>query len=331
MKLLAKSIIDKRQTDTRKDLDVDGIEIVLLGRELDDENINATTQAFIALADHFPIIGVEAPISYHGLPVNPIAEDTSIREQSREYLQRCLDLTSQLKAATGAEVYFQYQYAFGNFQPNGYPARKVPRDYELQQIAAFHRSLEAQCDFPVQIENGTPIHLHNNQPAYRHTTIRLSDFAEHNIPVALDICHLAISLYTWSKARPLTLNLDSVKTPRGILAIEMTEEDRTFGRRIADSRKDQNSITDILIEQITQYAPIIGSLQFSNAKAGFATSDEEEGYAGSDGLIDIPRVLAKAIVPCNLPYLIPEYQEEDYCSPIHQRTIISFVRTLSKR
>jgi hypothetical protein len=42
-------------------------------------------------------------------------------------------------------------------------------------------------------------------------------------------------------------------------------------------------------------------------------------------------VLAEAIIPCNIPYVIPEYHEEDYCNPQHQRRIIPFVRALSQR
>jgi len=331
MKLLAKSIIDQRQTDIRKDLDVEGIEIILLGGELEKDNIKATTEAFITLAEDFPVIGIEAPTSYKGLPVNPIAEDKVTRGISRDYLQRCVDLTSQLRAKANVEVYFQYQFAFGNYLPTGYPKQKVPLSYELEQIASFHYALESQCDFPIQIENGTPIHLHNDFPAYRNSTIRMSDFAQHCLPVALDICHLALTLYTWSKAKPLTISLDSVKTPKGILAIEMTEEDRALGTRIAQEKNEQRTITNIIIEQIREYAPLIGSLQFSNAKPGFATDELEESYAGSDGLIDIPRVLAEAIIPCNIPYVIPEYHEEDYCNPQHQRRIIPFVRALSQR
>jgi len=91
-------------------------------------------------------------------------------------------------------------------------------------------------------------------------------------------------------------------------------------------REEFLDLRDISVE----YSSFIGSLQFSNAKAGVGTSDDDEGYAGEDGLLDIPRIFREAIIPVDVPYLIPEYQETNYGNPVHQQKVIAMVRDLQR-
>lgn len=148
--------------------------------------------------------------------------------------------------------------------------------------------------------------------------------------MALDIAHLAITLYTWSKAQQQRDGSYLIESPRGRLEIEMTDKDYEIGKRIRDSLSLQEAITAEVIECINKYSSLIGSLQFSNAKAGVGTDVNDEGYIGRDGLLDIPRIFREVIIPKNISYVIPEYQETDYLDPIHQREAIAMVRRLQR-
>ncbi len=94
MKLLAKSAIDPVQTDVRKKLPVDGIEIIFLGPEID--NYERTMGYFLRLAEHFPVIGIEAAMTMGNLPVNPVSGQPAIAQPSQDYLRRGIALASEL-------------------------------------------------------------------------------------------------------------------------------------------------------------------------------------------------------------------------------------------
>ena len=186
MKILAKSALYTGQPEARQDLSVDGIEIIFLGGEL--ERYNQTKNQLLRLADHFNVIGLEAPCDERGLIINPLAEDLS-GTLSRSYLSACVQLANDVQHLSKKEVYFQYQYSFDNFERNGTPIRQYDRLQLLEQVAEFHHKLQRQSDVSVQIENGTPIGIRRGKPAYIPAMTRCEDFAPASIPMALDIIY----------------------------------------------------------------------------------------------------------------------------------------------
>lgn len=328
MKILAKSALRDGQPESRKSLPVDGIEIIFLGGEV--ERRKETIEKLIALTDNFPILGVEAPCEEQGLVISPLAENKGIAAASRDYLSICVEIINEAHQRTRKEMYFQYQHSFEPFNQDGKPARYYHQKM-IQQLATFHHGLEKNSDIPLHVENGTPIGIRASQPAYVPVTARLHDFVQAALPIALDITHLAITLYSWSQAERSRGGLYRIPTPSGALYIEMKESEAQIGQRIRESSSIQESITLEVIRQIYQCGPFIHSLQFANAKRGVGTDDHDEGYAGTDGLLDIPRIFQEAIIPLNIPYVIPEYTERDYNNPTNQQQAIEMVRALMEQ
>jgi hypothetical protein len=329
MKLLAKSILHPGQIAARRQLKCDGIEILLLGNDFKD--ISLTKAALRETAQEYPVVGLEAPDSVDGMPVYPLSPDSTIAHFSREFLARCIELAHELTAKTNAEVYFQYQYCGSPAHPNT-PFRS---DYEsdLEAMANHYSLLQRSSNVPIQMENGTPIAAAYDQEEKlyaRTVSARMSDFADTNIPLALDIVHLAETLYTWSQAKQDNCGW-FVETKRGRMYFPAVEEDIATGYRLAKQHDLRTAITDQIILEIKSNADRIGSLQFANAQAGFALEHENEGHAGADGIIDVARVMKEAIIPANIPYVIPEYRETDYLDPVHQRAAARMVRELSAK
>lgn len=325
MKILTKSALLPGQPEARKTLPVDGIEIIFLGGEL--ERYDQTRDQLLRLADDFEVIGLEAPCDERGLIINPLNENVE-GTLSRSYLSTCIQLANELQKLSRKEVYFQYQYSFENIDENGKPIQQYNRSQLLEQIAHFHRELEREADISVQIENGTPIGMRRGKPAYIPVMTQGEDFAVGDIPLALDITHLAITLYTWSRAEESANGLYRIPSPRGSIWLPLSASELQIGARIRASSYIQDAITSEVIAQIQNYASRIGSLQFSNAKPGVGTDEADEGYAGTDGLLDVPRVFKEAIIPANIPSVIPEYTERDYLKPTNQKVAIEMVRRL---
>lgn len=328
MKILAKSALRAGQPEARQSLPVDGIELILLGGEI--EHYQQTQNQLLQIAEHFEVIGLEAPCEEQGLVISPLSEDPSIAAASREYLFQCVDLINVISSRTKREAYFQYQHSFGNFNKLGKPLQSYTREELIQQAADFHAQLQKNSDVPIQVENGTPLCIRGGKPAYVPITTRGEDFADRSIPLALDIAHLAITFYTWSRAQQQRDGLYLIESPRGRLWVEMTDKDYDLGRKIRGSLSLQEAITTEIVDVIRKYSGLIGSLQFSNAKPGVGTDDRDEGYAGEAGLLDVPRIFREAIISANIPYVIPEYEETDYLEPIHQREAIAMVRSLQR-
>src|SRR3989338_4870717 len=328
MKILAKSALRADQIAVRKSLAVDGIEIILLSEDMD--NYSQALDKLRRAADDFSVVGLEAPCEDKDLVINPISDDIFQSRKSRDYLFRCVDLINGVKQGTDCEAYFQYQYSFDSFD-QGKPRHGAARKILLERIVEFHHELQHRSDVPLQIENGTPIGIRKNQPMYLPVTAGMEEFGEMPIPLALDIAHLAISLYTWSKAVK-DGELYRVATPLGSLSIEMSDAQSSAGAYIGESffrgTFTRDTITAIINRFIHIYHDLIGSLQFSNAKPGVGTDVHDEGYAGMNGLLDVERVFREAIIPLNIPYVIPEYEEDDYLHPTHQRDAIEMVRRL---
>lgn len=329
MKLLAKSILHPGQIAARARLACDGIEILLLGNDFQD--IAATKDALIAIAREYPVVGLEAPDSVDGKPVYPLAREPALHHFSREFLSRCVELANELDAKTNAKVYFQYQH-LGN---RALPDVPVQDGYafDLDATVYHHTLLQRSSNVPVQMENITPLCAGFGQEEnlyYRTVMARTSDFADANIPLALDIAHLAETLYTWSQAKQDAHGWH-VATARGKLYFPAADEDIATGVRIARHSHLETAITDEIIAEIRKHAALIGSLQFANAQPGFAIEHDNEGFAGDGGLIDVPRVLKEAVIPAGIPYVIPEYREKDYLDPVNQRAAVDLVRTLSAK
>ena len=328
MKILAKSALRQGQPAARQSLPVDGIEILFLGGEVEQRQhtINKLTE----LADHFQVVAVEAPCVESGKVISPLAHDKILAAASQDYLKKCIDILNEVHFRTKREMYFQYQHSFEAFGPNGKPSREYHPSL-IPHLAAFHQQLKRNSNIPLQVENGTPIGIRQGVPAYVPVTARLHDFVQAGLPIALDITHLAITLYSFSCARSKSNGLFLLGSPVGSLYIEMNRQDQEKGARIRSSSSIQEAITSEVIHQIHQYKPFIQSLQFSNAKAGVGTDDADEGYAGTDGLLNIPRVFQEAILPLNIPYVIPEYTEQNYNRPVNQQLAIEMVRRLMSK
>lgn len=333
MKILAKSILHEGQIETRKPLNCDGIEILLLGKELD--NLRQTRDHLVSLADDFGIIGIEAPDTVRGIPVYPTSDDVAVREHSRAFLEECVALSNQVWEKTGVPVYFQYQYLYDRLNDDGTLARNPPRDAELSKVREYHKKLQRMSDVDVQMENTTPLCAGFGQEKRlysRPVTARMVDFTDMGVPLALDIVHLAETLYTWAQAKRDDKGHFVVDSQRGKLYFPAIMQDLDIvGARMKENHNISDAITNEIVEWIgysgNKYR--IGSLQFANAQPGFAVSHENEGYEGANGLIDVPRVL-KAIVKADIPYVIPEYREKDYLNPVNQRAAVRLLREISR-
>ncbi len=206
-----------------------------------------------------------------------------------------------------------------------------PEANALNGFFGFHRSLQASAQVPVQLENTTPVCIVDGRPSYNHHFTRFSDYQADSLSMALDISHLAITLYGWSKVRKDRSNGCFVDSPLGRLFPPLTTEDLQVGKRIATSNDVPKAITDEVIAQIQSHARTIGSLQFSNARYGVGTDDLDEGYAGTDGLLDMYRILSEVVLHSDIPYVIPEYHERDYLNPVEQQKAVGMVRQLQER
>ncbi len=328
MKILAKSALRGTQPEIRRGLAVDGIELVFLGGEID--RYQQTRDEVIHVAEYFAAIGLEAPCEEQGRLISPLSDNHLIAATSKDYLQRCVELINEVHHQTGREAYFQYQHSFAAFNERGKPLSRYPRDELVRKASDFHAQLQKDSDVPLQVESATPICIRGGKPAYVPIMTRGEDFTDGQISIALDIAHLGITFYTWSKAQQQQDDLYLIESPRGRLWVEMADKDHQIGSRIKHSSSLQDAITAEIIGFIKEYSGLIGSLQFSNAKAGVGTDDGDEGYAGEDGLLDVPRIFREAIIPANISYVIPEYQETNYLNPVQQQKAIAMVRGLQR-
>ncbi len=330
MKILAKSALVESQIEARKQLSVDGIEIIFLRSEI--EEYQKTKQDMLSLANSFPIIGIEAPCEVGDMFINPISGVRKVREGSKMYLAKCVELANEIASCRNIELYVQYQFTFGLLDADLHTNVDISRREELEKIARFHHWLRAGSSIPVQIENGTPLHPYRGRIGHRLTTTRLEDFAEYKIPLALDICHLALTLHTWSAAVRQRQDLYTIDSGSEIIPLLLTEEDAFVGWKIRQGSSSlgtlRDAITTEVILQIQEYRSLIGSLQYSNALPGFAIQHTDEGYAGREGLLDLPRILREAVMPCKIPYVVPEFEESDYDNPLHQSAAVRAWREL---
>ena len=333
MKILAKSILDSKQIEARKSLPVDGIEILLL--EKDFQNCKKTKEDLTKIAEEWPLIGLEAPDSIRKYPIDPTSTNKNIREFSENFLLRFIDFSNNVNLKTGNVAYLQFQYLFDQLIKKDY-IKTTDRKAQLRKIREHYTRLKTRSSIELQIENIIPISpsSSNGTLNYCYTTIRPNDFIETQIPIALDIIHLAQTFYTWYKAKHKFKNYFSldIKGKNPITTyIEMTEEDIEIRNRLKRKINEfgiKNAITSELIDTINNCQKIIGSLQFANAKIGYGAIQGEDGILINKGMIDIQRVFIEAIMPKNIPYVIPEYSERDYNNPINQRKSIEIIRKL---
>src|SRR3989344_8171957 len=216
MKILAKSALHAGQPESRKSLPVDGIEIIFLGGEA--EQRLQTIERLCLLTNDFPVVGIEAPCEERGLIISPLANDKIMATASQDYLLRCIEMCNEVHSRTGKEMYFQYQHSFEAFSPDGKPSRYYDQQL-IPKLAALHHRLERNSQVPLHVENGTPIGIRASQPAYVPVTSDLHHFVQAGLPIALDITHLAITLYSWSQASKSRNGLYRLSTPRGSLYI----------------------------------------------------------------------------------------------------------------
>ena len=339
MDILAKAILDSQQIEARKRLGVKGIELLLLDKDFRD--LDKTKEALIRIAQEWEIVALEAPDSTKEYRLNPFSADSKTRVSSRDFLLRYVELANSVNNITKNIAYAQFQYIFDGFDDKGRPV-EVDRERQLGEIREHYESLRRNSQVELQIENITQIN-----PAYAdgslchcYTTTRPSDFPIIGTPLALDVIHLAQVLYTWLKTEPTDedKNIARVKIPGmpqfgGGVYIQMTDEDKKTAERIKKEQKETNlreTITSELVRVIKFYRPLIGSLQFANASVGFGAFPGEDGVASDTGLIDLKRVFQEAIIPANVPYVIPEYRETDWLNPLNQQNAIAMVRRLSE-
>ena len=335
MEILAKAILDRQQIEARKKLGVKGIELLLLDKDF--RNLDKTKEALIQIAKDWEIVALEAPDSTKEYHINPFSADSKTRVSSRDFLLRYVELANTVNDSTNNISYAQFQYLFDGFDDNGKPI-EVGRERLLGEIREHYGSLRQNSQVELQIENITQIN-----PAYAdgslchcYTTIRPSDFQIIGTPLALDIIHLAQVMYTWLKAEPTDedKNIARVKIPGmsqfgGEVYIQMTDEDKKTAERIKKEEKGtsiREAITSELVRVIKFYRPLIGSLQFANAGVGFGAFPGEDGVASDTRVIDLKKDFQEAIIPSDVPYVIPEYRETDWLNPVNQQNAIAMIR-----
>ncbi len=328
MKLLAKSIVNAGQIEARKGLNANGIEFLLLDGDINNPH---ALQELVLAGINYKIVGIEAPDSFEGMPVDPTADDVSIRKKSSDFLRRCLDLADTVASRTHATVYFQFQFLFNNpFDKNGRSAR-VDRARKLDQVRVFYDRLTADADVNVQLENTIPV-----DPAYKHdrkyhcfVTIRPQDFVDTRIPIAFDIAHYAQTLNIWANAKKMPDGRFCLETEGKRFYIDMTDRDAELGSLVrAEAAKSglKTAITKQIISALNFPKLAIGSVQFSDVKPGFGVCNTEAGYHGEGGMIDVGRVM-REVADRHTP-LIPEYHEADYNNPVVQRAVFAELRRL---
>lgn len=155
MKILAKSALRGTQPKARQDLDVEGIELIFLGGEI--EQYAQTREQLLEVAENFSVLGLEAPGEEQGKVISPLSENCSIRQGSQDYLFRCVELINEIHHKTHKEAYFQYRHSFENFDAFGKPSRKYVREELLRKASEFHQYAQQNSEVPLQVENGTPI------------------------------------------------------------------------------------------------------------------------------------------------------------------------------
>ncbi len=323
MKLLAKSIVKEDQIEARKDLCKEGIEFLLLGPDVEGKNIGNTLLRIVDANEkyHYPVIGLEAPDS-NGPECNidPISRDSYIQRNSREFLARCVTLSNEVALWTKAKVYFQYQCLFDKYPQVNWPP-KIDLEQALDALQEFHHGLQRNSDIQLQMENAIPVDPAYSGSSMHHcfVTTRPSDFERMNIPMAFDVVHYAQSVYVWSKAEPASRDFFAIDADGKKYCLQMTDEDKEIGRSILG--KDlKTAMTAEIIRVLEKHKSRIGSLQFSDTKIGFGTLQDEAGYDGEYGMIDVPKVIECAR-HTRIPYAIPEYKETNYNNPIIQRKI----------
>lgn len=335
MNILAKSILNYGQLEARKRLNTPGVELLLL--EKDFQDLTKTKDKLVRIAEEWPIIALEAPDSTKTYPINPFSDDIQVSRSSNDFLLHFVDLANYVNERTGKIAYAQFQYLFDRFGSNGLP-KIVDREEQLAKIKDYYEQLRRNSQVKLQIENIIPINPAHADGSLRYcyTTIRPSDFALMDVPMALDVIHLAQTFYTWLKAQDEKDGLCKIKIPalkefNGGIYIQMSEEDKVIREKIANDVKEvglREAVTSELIAVIQNYNPLIGSLQFANAEAGFGAFPGEDGVESDEGMINIGRLFREAIIPANVPYVIPEYNEEDYTKPINQQKVIELIQKI---
>jgi len=358
MKLLAKSALKTDQIKARKDLKADGIELILSGQDVIDSGKSVDTLA--ALADDWPVIGLEVPDSFNGVPVDPTSRNKGVREDSQRFLQAAVDIACNVAGRANVEVYLQYQCLFDNqFDDNGTPSAFGWAPV-LGKIREFHGELAAKA-FPlkVQLENTVPVScLVGGNRYHCFATTRPRDFKWMDVPLAFNIAHYAQALYTWvnvksTRQRIVKDDAKNLKDNSNVYAVTpddrkyvigMTKADVRYGNLLQKNSLKEDvkaAITKEIINVIYAHKMLIGSVQFSDCLPGFGTEDCEAGYFGDKGMIDVPAVLRAvfdAKIPASddryepfvpaIPFIIPKYKEQDYNNPVNQKKAFELVREI---
>ena len=337
MKILAKSIL-ALQMEARKSLDVEGIEILLL--EKDFEDLKSTKESLVRVASEWPLVGLEAMDGTSKYGMNPFSANKREAQFSRDLLLRYVDMINELNAKTKNIPYAQFQYLLDKFVKKGkeYRAKPVDKNEQLERIRLHFNGLSSISDIELQLENITQVNpAKDGSLRHCYTTLHPRDFSSMGIPMALDVIHLAQTLYIWSQATkkdsanglyPVVTRIDG-KTTR--IYIQMSDYELEIGNRIRGDIKRtgiRNAITSEIVSLILKYGENIGSLQFANAKVGFGAEFGEDGIATSEGMIDLKRLFNEAIILKNIPYVIPEFEEQDYTKPVNQRKAVNMVKDL---
>jgi hypothetical protein len=336
MHILAKSVLDEKQLASRavlkQELPIKGIEILL--RDKDFQDIEKTAKWLIEIGNKYKILGLETGVSTiiggKKIAINPISHDAYTRTIAKQFLARYVSLINNVMEKTSAQVYAQWQLLGEPYGPDRKPSQILSHSDELKKLQTYHLQLQSQSHAHLQMENGVPINP-NGTPSkpeefYNDFIMtRIEDYRVAGMPAALDVTHLALSLNCWAHSEPQGA-LYKLNTKNGTFYFQQTQSDVEAGERIKKAMKNgaslRESITDELIRVVLTHKKEIGSLQFADAERGFGTDENEQGYHGTDGLINMQRLFQEAIIPADIPYVIPEYHETDYTNPIHQKKAI---------
>jgi hypothetical protein len=306
LKLFCKAIADRAQLEARLNVPSDGVEILLRPQSLD------TTIIQWAL-DHFPEVAVEVGDRLEeGLPVDPLNSEPHIRDRSRAYLERVLELADRMGLVRVTVHLVAKSRTLSPHSP--------PMVYPLAEAMEGARQYYTALGPRLVLENTLLLDpIGNDTVAYCGLGKTLWDFVELGLPFCLDVAHLGVNLKALKVAHEQ--GTDVLTTDQGPYRLRLTDREESLGRTLFGQ-----SLTEAFLSHLEVLsAKLLRGVHLSNCR-GFGLN----GDGWLDGELDLVLILER-LVGMDPDYLVPEIRETDYIGYPRNRLMLDVARGVLSR
>lgn len=290
--LLSKALFEPDQIKARAGLEADGIEVLLVGRELDGD-------LFRYLRDHFEVFTIEVGDRLEaGTPVDALSPDAQVRDRSRARIESALEAAE----AYGAEAVTIHLMAGASMLGPIDPSPELDREAALEGMKEYLAGLGPK----VMVENVLPLDFVGlRRVAVSPVGRMMDDFCELGAPMVLDTAHLGASLIAHTNSRPdIRLYWGPVERTVSLRALGV---DLTSAALFEVERMDDGRLVHVHVGNCVGY---------------------DEGCDGHvEGALDLDRFLGE-VLKRGPRYLIPEIIEEDYVDYGRNRAMLDRLQSM---